>query len=325
MHYVFVTSNDITNNITELDVDLFQERDLYDINVIGSLLKQWLRELPDELFPKESQIRVARAAGQEPTEVPQVLIDELSNLPPYNYYLLFALTCHLSLILEHQDKNKMTMHNITVCLLPCMKMDNVCFRLLVEHWRDCWKGCLTEGEWMDKENKWREGEAADLRAPGPLGMRKGSVAQGSTHERNLSSNSDSRPATGIASNERSRNVSRENNNPNAHNLDTRQGSNGNVNCHNIELRERNINNNNYRDNSNNSNSSSRERQPTYPTQPSSSRGGGGGGLRGGACEPSSSGDSRLQTPPDIYVPVGNHLLDPIQPMSPMHMPSANRG
>lgn len=206
----------------------------------------------------------------------------------------------------------MSMMNLTICILPCMKMDATCFKLLVEHWRDCWKGCATEGEWMEKEIKWREGEQADLRAPGPFGMRKGSVAQGSTHERNLSSNSDSRPATAkTTSNERSRNVSRENNN-----VDGRQGSNG-CNNGNNERSERlngGSSNNSGADRNGsgqNSHSSSRER----PQQQSQSR------LRGGALE---QDPARLQTPPEVYVPAGKNgrhdqLLDPIQPMSPMHM------
>ncbi|KAG0650903.1 Glucocorticoid receptor DNA-binding factor 1 [Hyphodiscus hymeniophilus] len=65
----------------EYDIDLFEQDDLYDINIIGSMLKAWLRELPDELFPKSSQDKIAKeAAGSE--TVPQILIDELSNLPP---------------------------------------------------------------------------------------------------------------------------------------------------------------------------------------------------------------------------------------------------
>lgn len=262
----------------------------------------WLRELPDELFPKEAQNRVSRATGQDPTEVPQILIDELSNLPPYNYYLLFALTCHLSLILEHSDKNRMSMTNLTICILPCMKMDATCFKLLVKHWRDCWKGCVTESEWMEKEIKWREGELTDLRAPGPLGMRKGSVAQGSErsiHERNPSSNSDSRPATAAnASNERSRNVSGEDNNTGGYqgnsSANTNGGNNGSGSGGGVY----------------NSKNPSRERE-----QPSRLR---------------EHDSARLQTPPEIYAAPatnGRHdqLLGPIQPMSPMHMPGPREG
>ena len=135
---------------TELDVNLFEEEDLYDINIIGSMLKAWLRELPDELFPKASQERIAReCAGAE--TVPQMLVDELSNLSPFQYYLLFAITCHLSLLLAHSDKNKMDFRNLCICFQPCMKIDAFCFKFLVCDWRDCWKGCKNEAAYIEQE------------------------------------------------------------------------------------------------------------------------------------------------------------------------------
>ncbi|KAH9888279.1 hypothetical protein F4778DRAFT_415609 [Xylariomycetidae sp. FL2044] len=134
----------------EYDVDLFAQDDLYDINIIGSMLKAWLRELPDELFPKEAQDRIAReCAGAE--EVPQLLIDELSNLSPFNYYLLFAITCHLSLLLAHSAKNKMDFRNLCICFQPCMKIDAFCFKFLVCDWRLCWQGCKNEAKYIEEE------------------------------------------------------------------------------------------------------------------------------------------------------------------------------
>lgn len=131
-------------------MDLFVQKDLYDINIIGSMLKAWLRELPDELFPKDAQERIAReCAGSE--TVPQLLIDELSNLSPFNYYLLFAITCHLSLLLAHSDKNKMDFRNLCICFQPCMKIDVFCFKFLVCDWRDCWKGCKNEAKYIEEE------------------------------------------------------------------------------------------------------------------------------------------------------------------------------
>ncbi|GAW14296.1 hypothetical protein ANO14919_036970 [Xylariales sp. No.14919] len=136
----------------EFDVDLFAQNDLYDINIIGSMLKAWLRELPDELFPKEAQERVSRhCAGAE--KVPQMLIDELSNLPPFKYYLLFAVTCHLSLLLAHSDKNKMDFRNLCICFQPCMKIDAFCFKFLVCDWRLCWQGCKNEAKYIEEEYK----------------------------------------------------------------------------------------------------------------------------------------------------------------------------
>ncbi|KAI1333177.1 hypothetical protein F5Y16DRAFT_5336 [Xylariaceae sp. FL0255] len=134
----------------EHDVDLFAQDDLYDINIIGSMLKAWLRELPDELFPKEAQDRISReCSGTE--EVPKLLIEELSNLPPFNYYLLFAITCHLSLLLAHSDKNKMDFRNLCICFQPCMKIDAFCFKFLVCNWRSCWQGCKNESKYIEEE------------------------------------------------------------------------------------------------------------------------------------------------------------------------------
>jgi hypothetical protein len=139
-----------TNSAIEHDVDLFEQEDLYDINIVGSMFKAWLRELPDELFPRACQDRISKeCAGAE--TVPQLLVDELSNLPPFNYYLLFAITCHLSLLLAHQDKNKMDFRNLCICFQPCMKIDRFCFKFLVENWRDCWQGCKTEPIYIEQE------------------------------------------------------------------------------------------------------------------------------------------------------------------------------
>lgn len=130
------------------------------------MLKAWLRELPDELFPKEAQDRIARECmGAE--KVPQLLIDELSNLSPFNYYLLFAITCHLSLLLAHSDKNKMDFRNLCICFQPCMKIDAFCFKFLVCDWRDCWKGCKTEAKYIEEEYK-----LFDQPPPPGLGVRK---------------------------------------------------------------------------------------------------------------------------------------------------------
>lgn len=168
----------------ELDVDLFAQDDLYDINIVGSMLKQWLRELPTEIFPKEAQERVSRTSPNC-EEVPQVLIDELSNLPPYNYYLLFAITCHLSLVLEHRATNKMNYQNLTVCFLPCIKLDAYCFRFLTIKWRDCWKGCKTEPYWMEQEAHYLQ-ECDNLKM-----AQSGSAID----DRNLSSSDSNVPST----------------------------------------------------------------------------------------------------------------------------------
>ncbi|KAL9022543.1 MAG: hypothetical protein Q9185_000253 [Variospora sp. 1 TL-2023] len=134
----------------ELDINLFDEADLFDINIIGSLFKAWLRDLPSEILPKSVQASVA-AAHPNANHVPQMLKDELSSLPPWNYYLLFAITCHLSLLHDHHAKNKMSYSNLCICFQPCIGIDAYCFQFLVCDWRSCWQGCWTEKEYLEQE------------------------------------------------------------------------------------------------------------------------------------------------------------------------------
>jgi hypothetical protein len=148
------------------------------------MLKAWLRELPDELLPKAAQDRIARECTGSET-VPQMLIDELSNLSPFNYYLLFAITCHLSLLLAHSEKNKMDFRNLCICFQPCMKIDAFCFKFLVCDWRDCWKGCKTEAHYTEQEYM-----LFDMIPP------SSAEGQSSTaDERNVSSSDSSKPSS----------------------------------------------------------------------------------------------------------------------------------
>lgn len=182
--------------LLEHDIDLFRETDLYDINIIGSMLKAWLRELPEPILPKRAQDRVAREAPDS-TTVPDVLVEELQNLPPFNYYLLFAITCHLSLLLAHADKNKMGYQNLLICFQPCMKIDSACFKFLVCNWRDCWKGCRTEEKYITEEYKLFETQ--------PPNSADGSVAAESVEEWGASSAEHKQPS--IAINDKSTDVS----------------------------------------------------------------------------------------------------------------------
>ncbi|RYO88938.1 hypothetical protein DL762_003518 [Monosporascus cannonballus] len=172
----------------EGDVDLFAQDDLYDINIVGSMLKAWLRELPDELFPKAAQERVAReCSGTE--EVPPLLVEELSNLSPFNYYLLFAITCHLSLLLAHSDKNKMDFRNLCICFQPCMKIDAFCFKFLVCNWRNCWQGCKNEARYIEEEYMLLNQPVPRVVYSGPR------LRNDASEDRNISSSDSSKQST----------------------------------------------------------------------------------------------------------------------------------
>ncbi|KAH2569341.1 hypothetical protein KXV42_008875 [Aspergillus fumigatus] len=176
---------------TELDINLFDEPDLYDINTIGSMFKAWLRELPDELFPKETQAMIAEKC-EGATTAPQLLKDELSKLPPYNYYLLFAITCHLNLLHSYVDQNKMDYRNLCICFQPCMKIDAFCFHFLVCDWKNCWQGCWTEKEYLQLEREMDEKEKAASSKTGDVDH--SSLPYSDANERAISSSGSSQAA-----------------------------------------------------------------------------------------------------------------------------------
>jgi hypothetical protein len=117
------------------------------------MFKAWLRDLPDEVFPKSIQGRISDTVGNlsEQQGAPEILKTELSNLPPFNYYLLFAVTAHITMLLNASKENKMTFHNLCVCFMPAMKMDLPCFTWLILDWKNCWQGCATERDYMERE------------------------------------------------------------------------------------------------------------------------------------------------------------------------------
>ena len=167
---------------TEIDIDLLDEEALYDPNTIGSMFKSWLRDLPTDIFPKEQQQELGEELAKENPDyqkagqpAPQKLKDTLSNLPPFNYYLLFAITCHLSLLLSHQERNRMDLNNLSICIGPCLYLERWLFNYLVGSWKQCWQGCYTEKEYLLKEKEYEQGLGEEPQPQAPI-SRNGSQA-----------------------------------------------------------------------------------------------------------------------------------------------------
>lgn len=132
---------------------MLNEEELYDVNTISSMFKAWLRDLPDEVFPKALQHKIAASVPKisEQQGAPELLKQELSQLAPFNYYLLFAVTAHITMLLNSSKENKMTFHNLCVCFMPALKMEMPCFQWLILDWKNCWQGCSTEREYLERE------------------------------------------------------------------------------------------------------------------------------------------------------------------------------
>ncbi|KAH8147366.1 uncharacterized protein LAJ45_08522 [Morchella importuna] len=129
------------------DIDLF-DNPPDDLHTVSSLLKGWFRSLPEAILPNDVQKRVYEKCKDmtDAIKPPQAFVDELSNLPPYNYYLLHHLFSHLSAICGASDVNKMGLANLGMIFCSTLRIDRFCFNWLVNSWSDCWAGCLTEEE-----------------------------------------------------------------------------------------------------------------------------------------------------------------------------------
>ena len=145
------------NHHAEHDINLFDQEGLYDVNVIGSLFKMWLRNLPEPILSEAIQDELI-AKYDDQKQAPGELKEILSKLSPWNYYLLFAITCHLSLLNAYEEKNKMSLNNLFICVGPGLRMKQRCFTWLVGDWRSCWTGCTTEKEALEDEYRVLDGD-----------------------------------------------------------------------------------------------------------------------------------------------------------------------
>lgn len=88
-------------------------------NDVASLLKQWLRELPEPLIPTYLHDVFARCLllSSEEDKLQSVLLSCLL-LPPENLNTLAHLLSFLSLLVSHSCTNKMDAHNLAIIMTP---------------------------------------------------------------------------------------------------------------------------------------------------------------------------------------------------------------
>lgn len=118
-----------------------------------------------------------------------MLKDELSKLPPFNYYLLFAITCHISLLHSCSEFNKMNYNNLCICFQPAIKIDAFCFQFLILDWRNCWQGCWTEKDYLSEELDYLKSLEMEAQQPTP-------IRNGHAHTSGKTKNSQSSPHIG---------------------------------------------------------------------------------------------------------------------------------
>ncbi|KAF9113232.1 hypothetical protein BGX27_001979 [Mortierella sp. AM989] len=101
-----------------------------DPNDIATLLKLYLRELPNPLMPPVLLEQFQSLLSTD-RQICHILRSILVRLPPHNYVVLSFLCHHLSKIASHAEKTKMTVSNLGVVFAPTLAIGSVLFKALL--------------------------------------------------------------------------------------------------------------------------------------------------------------------------------------------------
>ncbi|KAM4525820.1 rho GTPase-activating protein 23-like isoform 6-T6 [Fundulus diaphanus] len=103
-----------------MDINTAEER-WQDLNVISSLLKSFLRKLPEPLFTDDKYNNFIDANRIEDAEDRLKTMKKLiCDLPDYYYHTLKFLVGHLKRVADHSEKNKMEPRNLALVFGPTL-------------------------------------------------------------------------------------------------------------------------------------------------------------------------------------------------------------
>lgn len=95
----------------------------YEPNTVASLLKQYLRDLPENLLTKELTPRFEEACGRSSEgEKVQELQRLLWELPECNQLLISWLIVHMDHVISKELETKMNIQNISIVLSPTVQV-----------------------------------------------------------------------------------------------------------------------------------------------------------------------------------------------------------
>ncbi|XP_049476385.1 ralA-binding protein 1 [Panthera uncia] len=97
----------------------------YEPNTVASLLKQYLRDLPENLLTKELMPRFEEACGRSTeSEKVQEFQRLLKELPECNHLLISWLVVHMDHVIAKELETKMNIQNISIVLSPTVQISN---------------------------------------------------------------------------------------------------------------------------------------------------------------------------------------------------------
>ncbi|XP_032822384.2 unconventional myosin-IXa isoform X3 [Petromyzon marinus] len=105
----------LDNDVNSVNLDDYQ------VHVIGSVLKQWLRELPVPLMTLDLYDEFLRAVGvPEKKEKIKAVYSIIGQLPSVNYSTLERIIFHLVRIAQYEDTNRMSCNALAIVFAPCI-------------------------------------------------------------------------------------------------------------------------------------------------------------------------------------------------------------
>ncbi|KAI1902176.1 hypothetical protein AGOR_G00042000 [Albula goreensis] len=109
----------------------------YDPHTVASLLKQYLRELPDNLLGRELAPRFEDACGRATeAEKLQEFQRLLAEVPPCSLLLLSWLVTHMDHVISREADTKMNIQNISIVLNPTVQIGNRVLYVFFTHVRE---------------------------------------------------------------------------------------------------------------------------------------------------------------------------------------------
>lgn len=118
----------------ESDINLLTDGQYHDIHAIASLLKMYLRELPNTILTSDLRLEfIGVTELSNPKEKIAALSELCERLPQANATLLKYLISFLVRIINHSDVNKMTVRNVGIVFSPTLNIPAPIFAMFLQN------------------------------------------------------------------------------------------------------------------------------------------------------------------------------------------------
>ncbi|XP_050523768.1 unconventional myosin-IXAa-like isoform X3 [Daktulosphaira vitifoliae] len=155
--------NELKELIDNNDVSKI-EFEKYQVHVLASVLKSFLRDMPEPLLTFDCYDDFIRAASLSEDRV-STLFNILKKLPKVNYDLMERLVFHLARVALHENVNRMNASSLAIVFAPCVLRTNklvpaqeslrdieqqtLCISSIISHQMDKIKSTLADIDTLD--------------------------------------------------------------------------------------------------------------------------------------------------------------------------------